>query len=73
MIDEQTALAIARAAAASQGWSFSEPAECRLRRNWLGKPQSWDIRTNAGKKGTVAKFTIDATDGQVIEKGYVAR
>ena len=73
MIDERAALAIARAEAAALGWAFVDPVDCALRRTWLGKPRSWTIRSNSGKKGAIARFSIDANDGRVLEKGYVPR
>lgn len=78
MIDEQTAVAIARAEAQSMGWAFGEPVEAvlRQRRSWFGKLENrgrWSIRTNAMARGTCAWFVIDAVDGRVLEKGYVPR
>ena len=73
MIDEAQALAIARHAAEAEGWAFVEPVKCDLRKSWRGVPMRWDIRTNAGRRGAIARFAIDAQDGGIIEKGYVPR
>jgi hypothetical protein len=73
MIDEAQAIQIARDAALAEGWGFSEPFECVLRRSWFGKATRWEIRSNAGSRGTIARFVISAVDGSVLRKGYVAR
>jgi hypothetical protein len=73
MIEELQALAIARHAAEAEGWAFVEPVKCALRKSWRGVPLRWEIRTNAGRLGAIARFVIDARDGSIIEKGYVPR
>jgi hypothetical protein len=73
MIDEQTATSIARAAAEKEGWAFADPVRCVLRRTWRGAPSRWEIRTNDGRRGSIARFVIDAGDGTIIEKGYISR
>jgi len=75
MIDEAAAIAIARATAKEEGWAFVEPVEAILRRPWpwLGGGGRWEIRTHTGGLGAIARFIIDASDGRVIEKGYVPR
>jgi hypothetical protein len=74
MIDEQSAIEIARAAAAEQQWAFGEPVECVVRRSWLrGRPMRWEIRSSAGSRGSVSRFVIDANDGRILERGYVPR
>lgn len=73
MIDEAEAIAIARATANEQGWAFVEPVTATLRRQWFGAGGRWEIRTNARGLGAIARFVIDASDGRVIEKGYIPR
>lgn len=74
MIDEATAVGIARAAAAVQGWVFVDPVQARLRKPWFGKAGArWEIHSNAMAFGARARFVIDAQDGRVIDKGYVPR
>ena len=59
MIDTLQALAIARRAAEAEGWAFVEPVKCDLRKSWRGAPMRWDIRTNAGRRGAIARFVIE--------------
>jgi hypothetical protein len=73
VIDEQAALAIARSAAQAEGWAFPEPVRIVLRKDWLGRAKRWEIQSGAGRRGTAGRFVIDATDGRIIEKGYIPR
>ena len=73
MIDKSAAIALARAAAEKEGWSFAEPVAATLRRAWSGDGGRWEIHTNAAVRGTRARFIIDASDGRIIEKGYISR
>lgn len=73
MIDKVEAIAIARDRAASNGWSWGEPVRCEHRRGWLGDGARWEIETNAGMRGTKARFRIDAVTGQVLDQGYIPR
>ncbi len=73
MIDEATAIAIARATAKEEGWAFVEPVATTLRRPWFGGGGRWEIRTNATSRGAMARFVIDAADGRVMDKGYIPR
>lgn len=73
LIDQTQAIALARAMADAEGWAFAEPVACELRKSGAGKPMHWTIRTNARGLGTIVRFVIDATDGRIIEKGYVPR
>ncbi len=73
MIDEAAAIAIARATAKQEGWSFVEPVAATLRRVWSGSGGRWEIRTHAMGRGAMARFVIDASDGRVIDKGYIPR
>lgn len=73
MIDEATAIAIARATAKEEGWAFVEPVATTFRRPWFGSGGRWEIRTHAAGLGAMARFVIDASDGRVIDKGYIPR
>jgi hypothetical protein len=56
VIDEKSAADMAREVARTEGWPFAEPIECVLRRDWCGRPACWEIRTAAGRFGTIACF-----------------
>jgi len=73
MIDKSAAIALARAAAEREGWSFVEPVAATLRRAWSGEGGRWEIHSNAAVRGTRARFIVDASDGRIIEKGYIPR
>lgn len=73
MIDEEMALEIARARAATNGWAFTEPVEVSRRRGWFGQHDRFEIETNARGRGTKARFTIDAETGVVLSEGYIPR
>jgi len=64
---------IAGARAADNGWAFSEPFAVRIRRGWLGQSESYEIETNADKRGTKARFIIDALTGEALSEGYIPR
>jgi len=63
----------AHAAAEKEGWSFVEPVAATLRRAWSGDGGRWEIHSNASVRGTRARFIVDASDGRIIEKGYIPR
>ena len=73
MIDETAALGIARTRALEKGWAFSEPIQIWLRRGWFGQHDRFEIETNAGHRGTKARFTIDAQTGEILSQGYIPR
>lgn len=73
MIDEDAARKIARDRAEKNGWAFAEPVVVLRRRGWFGQRDRFDVETNAGNRGTKARFAIDAETGQVLEEGYVPR
>jgi hypothetical protein len=73
MIDQSIAIGLARAAAAREGWSFVEPVAATFRRAWFGNGGRWEIHTNILVRGARARFIIDASDGRIIEKGYIPR
>ncbi len=73
MIEQDQAIKIARERAATNGWAFAEPLEVVIRRGWLGGINRYEIATNAGKRGTKARFVIDAKTGKITSEGYVSR
>ena len=73
MIDEAAALEIARARAVEKGWAFAEPISVEKRLNWSGRLIRFEITTNFGYRGSIARFTIDATTGAILSEGYVSR
>ena len=72
-IERNQAIEIARTRAAEKGWPFSEPLELIIRRGWLGGVSRFEIETGAGKRGTKARFVIDAKTGEIVSEGYVPR
>ncbi|HEX3695677.1 MAG TPA: hypothetical protein VH374_09830 [Polyangia bacterium] len=73
MIEREQALQIARERAAANGWAFGEPVEVRLRRGWFGQDDRYQIETNAGQRGTKARFLISAKNGKILSEGYIPR
>ncbi len=73
MISKDDAIEIARQRAAENGWAFVEPLDVVERRSWRGEPLRFEIETNAGKRGTKARFTVSATSGVIDSEGYVPR
>jgi hypothetical protein len=73
MIDHDAAVEIARARAREKGWAFGEPVGVQVRRGWFGQSDRIEIETNAGKRGTKARFVIDAKSGAILEEGYIPR
>lgn len=73
MIEQSQAIDIARKRATEKGWAFAEPLEVVVRRGWLGGITRFEIETNANKRGTKARFVIDAKTGEVVSEGYIER
>ncbi len=73
MIDPARAIAIARARALANGWSFAEPVAVVHRVGWFGTSLRFEIETNAGMRGTKARFVIDAETGTILSEGYISR
>jgi len=74
MIDRETAIEIARARAEENGWAFAEPLDILERRPWFGRRGGrFEIMTNAGKRGTKARFIIAAESGKILHEGYIPR
>ena len=73
MIERDEAIEIARASAQTLGWAFTEPLEVLYRPGWFGRPGRYELETNAGKRGTKARFVIDARSGEILSQGYVNR
>ncbi|MGD9189324.1 MAG: PepSY domain-containing protein [Desulfobacteraceae bacterium] len=73
MIERDQAIEIARDRALENGWAFVEPLEVVVRRGWFGGVSRFEIETNAGRRGTKARFAINAKTGEIISEGYVSR
>ena len=73
MIEEDHAIQIARDRASAKGWAFAEPLSVVMRWGWLGGVSRFEIETNAGKRGTKARFVIDAKTGAIVSEGYLSR
>jgi hypothetical protein len=73
MIERIEAIEIARKRAKQNGWAFAAPINIEHRRGWFGGMDRFEIETNAGKKGTKAKFVINASTGEIISEGYISR
>ncbi len=73
MIERSAAIELARLRAEANGWAFAEPVDIVHRRGWFGRGDRFEIETNAGKRGTKARFVIDATTGDILSEGYVPR
>jgi uncharacterized membrane protein YkoI len=74
MIDEATAIAIARKRAKEKGWGLTEPLAVITRHRWFGRGiLRFEIETNPAMRGTKARFVIDAATGEIIDEGYIPR
>lgn len=73
MIERTAAIDIARKRALEKGWAFAEPLEVVTRRGWFGGIIRFEVETNAGKRGTKARFVVDAKTGKIISEGYIPR
>ncbi|HET6281200.1 MAG TPA: hypothetical protein VFH73_09545 [Polyangia bacterium] len=73
MIERDEAIRIARARAAEKGWAFGEPIGVTLRRGWFGQDDRYEIETNAGMRGTKARFVVNAVSGTIVSEGYIPR
>jgi hypothetical protein len=73
MIEQNQAIEIARDRASEKGWAFAEPLAVVIRRGWLGGVSRFEIETNADKRGTKARFVIDANTGEIVSEGYLSR
>jgi uncharacterized membrane protein YkoI len=73
MISKEDAIEIARKRARQNDWAFVEPLAVIERRGWQGELLRFEIETNAGKRGTKARFTVDANSGEIAAQGYIPR
>jgi hypothetical protein len=73
MIDSARAIEIARSRAEENGWGFADPIAVVHRIGWFGRSRRFEIETNAGMRGTKARFVIDAETGKVLSEGYIPR
>jgi hypothetical protein len=42
-------------------------------RRWTGKLRSYRVVSNPARRGTKARFVIDAVTGAILEEGYIPR
>jgi hypothetical protein len=73
MIERNVAIEVARQRAEQNGWPFAEPLNVAYMRGWFGQAARFDIETNAGQRGTKARFVIDAKTGNIFLEGYIPR
>jgi len=73
VIERRLAIQIARTRAEKRGWAFAEPLDVVHRRGWRGHTDCFEIETNSGKRGTKARFVIDAETGAILSEGYIPR
>jgi hypothetical protein len=73
MIEQATAIEIARQRAALEGFGFGKPLLAVHRRGCFGQRDRFEIETNAGMLGTKARFTVDAESGEILSEGYIPR
>jgi hypothetical protein len=49
-----------------------EPVRVTTRRTWFrGKPMRYEIYTNDGQRGAMARFAVDASSDAILDEGYV--
>jgi hypothetical protein len=73
MIERAAAIEVARQRAEQKGWPFAEPLSVVYRRGWFGRTSRFEVETNAGQRGTKARFVIDAATGSILSEGYIPR
>lgn len=73
MIERDAAIVIASTRATENGWAFAEPIQVTLRRGWFGQDDRYEIESNAGQRGTKARFIVNAVTGAIISEGYIPR
>jgi hypothetical protein len=74
MITKDEAITIARQAAAERGWRWEEPVSAERGRKWfLFGNEQWEVRTNTQRRGSNARFVIDARLGTVVEAFWLPR
>jgi hypothetical protein len=67
------AIELARDLARREGWPWLEPIRAtRVRRWWLGS-MTWEVVSNADKRGMNARIVIDDSSGRILEKGFLPR
>ena len=73
-ISEQDAVATARRLAEERGWRWEEPVHVSRRRSLvLFGRVSYEIRTNADRRGCNVRVVLDADDGTVVEAHWLPR
>jgi len=70
----ERAEAVAKAAAADEGWPWQDPVRVRRQRRWLFiGPTRWEVWTNADSLGSNVRVVIDDASGDVKEKHFLPR
>lgn len=72
-ISESEAIARAKQVALEQGWAWVDPALASLHRPWFGEGGRWEVFSHALGLGAKVRIVIDASTGEVLEKGYLPR
>lgn len=72
-MSETEAVARAKQVAVEQGWPWTEPALASFRPAWFGDGGRWEIFSHALGLGAKVRIVIDATTGEVLQKGYIPR
>jgi hypothetical protein len=70
-LSAEQAIAVAKRSAEQLGWAWREPARAQWFPERYGKPERWEIYSNAQARGAMARFVIDAKSGEVLDKGYI--
>ena len=73
MIDQDTAVDIARQRAQQNEWPFAEPLHIVERKDWQGQVKRYEIETHAGLRGSKSHFTVDAETGKILKEGTISR
>lgn len=70
----EEAIAIARAHAERNGWTWLEPARAERRTPWFGaKGARWQIMSHARGLGPKVRVVVDEDSRSVVESGYIPR
>lgn len=66
---------IAKKIAQDNNWFWIEPAKVIPQRKWVffGKPQYWEVKSNAEGAGATVSVWFDAETLTVIKQNYVPR
>jgi hypothetical protein len=69
----ERAVELAQEVARREGWPWIEPIRAtRFRRWWVG-PITWEVVSNADKRGMNVRIVIDGSSGRILEKRFLPR